>query len=142
LEKETAFVNDIISKVNGNEKLVGIGSVIVIASFILGIVTFRFVGFLSLPCAVISLVVLFLKYSPDSKVEWPIPVPLILVILGGIATFSAAWGLFWSLIGGLFSLIGFDVVWALIGVVLSAAILLGSAMMLFGGYKEYQVKTA
>ena len=139
-------MNDILSKLNANEKMVGIGSIIVIASFILGIFTLRFVGFLQLPCGVLSIVVLFLKYSPDAKFEWPVPVPLILVILGGIATVFAALGVLFGipffLLDTLINASGMNIFLGLIGLVLSIAILVGSGMMLLGGYKEYQVKPA
>ena len=137
-------MNDIMTRINANDRLVGLGAVILIVSWMLGIVTFRFVGFWTLPFAVIALVILFLKYSPDAKFEWPVPVALILLILGALATFGAAWGFFWAVIGVLIdTALGFNAIGFVLNFALSIAILVGAGLMLYGSYKEYNVtKTA
>jgi hypothetical protein len=68
------------------------------------------------------------------------------VILGGIATVFAALGVLFGipffLLDTLINASGMNIFLGLIGLVLSIAILVGSGMMLLGGYKEYQVKPA
>jgi predicted metal-binding membrane protein len=134
-------VNDIMTKINANERMVGLGAIIVIIASLFGIFTLYFGGFFGLPCAVIALVVIFLKYSPNTKIDWPIPVPLILVILGGLATLSAAFGMLFGLLELLtIFAFGANVIWLFLHFILSAAVLVGAGMMFFGGYKEYQTK--
>jgi hypothetical protein len=140
MEKEAKPVNDIMAKINANERMVGLGAIIVIIASLFGIFTFYFGGFFGLPCAVIALVVLFLKYSPNTKIDWPIPVPLILVILGGLAALSAAFGLLFALLGLVVIALGDNVIWAFLHLIFSAAVMAGAGMMFFGGYKEYQTK--
>jgi hypothetical protein len=142
MEKETKPVNDIMAKINANERMVGLGAIIVIVASLFGIFTLYFGGFFGLPCAVIALVVIFLKYSPNTKIDWPIPVPLILVILGGLATLSAAFGMLFGLLDLAFIAFGANVIWLFLHFILSAAVLVGAGMMFFGGYKEYQTKPA
>jgi hypothetical protein len=130
-------VQEIWAKFNANERLVGIGAVVIIVSWIVGLVgSYGFgTSIVALLGAIAALVVLYLKYSPTSNVTWPAPVPVILLTIGivvGIVQLIALLQLL-SLFGAL-SLFG-----GIFALYLIAAIgtIVGAAIMLWGSYQEW-----
>jgi hypothetical protein len=128
-------VNDIMAKINANEKLVGIGSIIVIVGWIVGVGSYGAGGgIFSIGSAVAALVIIYLKYAPNTNITWPAPIPLILLILGGVC-----------LLGGILSTLamlawistpwgGLFITW----IIEPVALLVGGAIMTYGAYKEYK----
>jgi hypothetical protein len=137
MEKEALLVNEIMAKVNGSEKLVGIGAIIVIVGWVIGIGSFGLGGgFLSIAAAVAALVLIYLKYAPNTGITWTAQIPLILLICGGIC-----------LLGGIFSVLAM-LAWLSIAVwaglfwftwfVEPICLLVGGALMTYGGYQDYK----
>jgi hypothetical protein len=87
---------------------------------------------------VAALVLIYLKYAPNTNITWPAPVSLFLLICGGIC-----------LLGGIFSTLAmlawlgiaaaFGVAW-LGWIVQPIALLVGGAIMTYSAYQDYKVK--
>jgi hypothetical protein len=130
-------VQEIWAKFNPNERLVGIGALVIIVSWIVGIVgSYGFgTSILALLGAIAALVVLYLKYSPTSNVTWPAPIPVILLAIAAVVGVVELLALLQllsilgalSLFGGIFALY----LIAAIGTVV------GAAIMLWGSYQEW-----
>jgi hypothetical protein len=117
------------NKLNANERLVGIGAVILIISAIVGL-TSSFgmgVGTLALLGAIAVLVIYYLKYSPTQNITWPMPLQtIVLAISAVVAVVSILTALpYLRDIGSLFGL-------SLIGAVV------GAVVMAWGAWQEYQ----
>jgi len=116
------------NKLNANEKLVMYGAALVVVAFLLGTAGGGF-GSASgdLLAAIAVTVVYWLKYSPN-KINWPAPVPTIIVVIAGIsAVFALLGALAW--IGFLgFGLYG-------IAIIVNA---IGCGIIFYGAWKEYQ----
>jgi hypothetical protein len=109
LEKEALDVlNEILAKVNPREKLIGIGAIVFLVGWLVGLllasVSYNYgvgsvsanvfnesggtgLGFLGVVAAVAALAVLYLKYAPNmqGKVTWPQPIPVILLVISAVA---------------------------------------------------------
>jgi hypothetical protein len=104
LEKEALDVlNEILAKLTKNEKLIGIGAVVVAVAWVLGLVITsgwygasgsQTTGLLALAAAVAAVVVLYLKYAPNTNITWPAPLPTIFLVLAAVAGVAALIGLF------------------------------------------------
>jgi hypothetical protein len=132
-------VQEIWAKFNANERLVGIGALVIIVSWIVGLVGSYGLGtnILALLGAIAVLVVLYLKYSPTSNVTWPAPVPVILLAITAVVGVVELLGLLQLLsILGALSLFG-----GIFALYLLAAIgtIVGAAIMLWGSYQEWSV---
>jgi hypothetical protein len=116
------------NKLNANEKLVMYGAGIVVIAFLLGAVGGGFgSGSGDLIAAIIVAVIYWLKYSPN-KINWPAPVPTIVLVVAGIAAIFALLGLLtW------FGFLGFGLYG--IGLLVNAV---GCGVMAYGAWKEYQ----
>jgi hypothetical protein len=126
-----------MSRLNANERMALWGSLIV---FILSLIG---TSWLSLILSAAVVVVYYLKYSPTSKITWPIQVELINVALAGIVGLLAVLGLLAVVgFGGLFGALGFG--FGLFGgvyflvLILAVVNAIGAAMMVLGTYREYQ----
>lgn len=121
------------NKLNANERLVAIGAVIVIISWIVGAAGAFGIGsgILSLLGAIAVLVIYYLKYSPTSSVTWPMPVQTIVLVISGIMALLAVIGLIgWlGVLGGL----GFGLYF--ISVIGGAV---GAVIMAWGAWQDYQ----
>src|SRR5215208_460711 len=75
------------NKLNANERLAAIGAAVVIVSWIVSLVGAFGLGSgtITLLCAIGVVAVYYLKYSPTQNVNWPAPVPLIVLALSGLA---------------------------------------------------------
>lgn len=134
------MLNEILGKMNSNEKLIGLGAIVVAIAWIIGLGSYGVasggsVGFLSLLCAAAAVVVIYLKYAPDTKINWPAPIPLILLILGGVCA-----------LGGLLVVLAL-MQWSWVGMPVTAwlaaiGILVGGAIMTYAAYMEYSKKPA
>jgi hypothetical protein len=129
-------VNDIMSKINANERMVGIGAIVVIVGWVIGLGSFGVGGgIFSIGAAVAALVLIYLKYAPNTNINWPAPVSLFLLICGGLC-----------LLGGILSTLAM-LAWLGIGVwggffaitwiIQPIALLVGGAIMTYAAYKEY-----
>jgi membrane associated rhomboid family serine protease len=129
------MVQEIWQKFNANERLVAIGAVIVIVAWLVGIVVGYGFGAstIGLLGAIGVLVVYYLKYAPNQNINWPAPIPTIVL---GIAAIAALLILIQAL-----SILRFlDGADALVAV----GSIIGGALMAWGAWQEYQAmpKTA
>jgi len=126
-------VQEVWAKFNSNERMIGIGAVVVIAGWIIGLVSPFGVGAntLALIAAIAALAVLYLKYAPSSNVNWPAPTGVILLGISAVAAIVALFGLTWLYFGGLY-------------LIAALATIVGAALMAWGSYQEWQAsqKTA
>lgn len=129
------MVQEIWAKFNANERLVGIGAVVVIASWLVGLVSaFGFgVGTLPLLGAVAVLAIYWLKYSPNQNVNWPAPIPLLVLGISGVVAVLAVLNVLpWlTALGFMTSFFGL----ATLAVVATAV---GAVIMAWGAWQEYQ----
>jgi hypothetical protein len=124
----TAFWN----KLNANEKLVGYGIIVILVSWLIGLVLGGGIGSSwSFVAAIVVAVIYWLKYAPNQSITWPAPIPLIVLVISGIAALLSILGLL-SLLG----LLGFLGIGFLIAVLGNA---IGAGMMAYGAWKEYQL---
>jgi hypothetical protein len=161
LEKEALEVlNEIIAKLGKNEKLIGIGAVVVAVAWLLGLIITsgwygssgaQTTGLLAVAAAVVAVVVLYLKYAPNTNITWPAPITTILLGAGAVAAIAGVLGLLQAVmydpfggitgLGALASQYGagkpITIYLAAIGVVA------GGAVMAYGAYLDYTAsKTA
>jgi hypothetical protein len=124
-------LQEIWNKFNPRERLIGAGSALVIVAWIVGLVTYFGYGLttLALLSAIASIVILYLKYAPNTNVTLPAPRSLILVALGGLALLFVA-------IDFLRELAFFTTGDAITGI----AMLIGAGLMAWGGWQEYQLE--
>ena len=124
----TAFWN----KLNANEKLVGYGIIIILASWLIGLVLGGGIGSSwAFVAAIVVAVIYWLKYAPNQSITWPAPIQLIVLVIAGIAALLSILGLF-----GLLGVLGFLGIGFLIAVLGNA---IGAGLMAYGAWKEYQV---
>ena len=123
-------VQEFWKKLNANEKMVMYGAAIVVVAFLVGLVGSYGFGSAStdLIAAIAIAVIYWLKYSPN-KINWPAPVPTIVLVIAGIAAFFAILAAL-TTIGLLF---GFGLFG--ISLIINA---IGCAIMAWFAYKEYQ----
>ena len=95
-------LNEILAKMNQNEKLIGLGAIVAVIGWIFGLILTsswysasgaQTLGLLAVVAAVVAVVVLYLKYT-NSTMTWPLPLSLILLILGAVVGVVALIGLF------------------------------------------------
>jgi hypothetical protein len=117
-------------KLNSNEKMVMYGAIIVVVAFLIGVAGSYGFGTAStdLIAGIVIAVLYWLKYSPN-KINWPVPLETIVVVIAGI---SALFALLAAL-GALAFLFAFGL--SGIAVLVNAV---GCAMMAWFAYKEYQ----
>ncbi|MFL5755664.1 MAG: hypothetical protein ACJ77N_05120 [Chloroflexota bacterium] len=124
------------NKLNPNERLVGIGALVVIVAWVVGLVIGGAFGTstIALLGAIAALAILWLKYAPNQQITWPAPVPTLLLAIGAISAILAVIAaLGWLSAFGGFSFFG--------GAILVAvAMAVGSIIMAWGAWVEYQVQ--
>ena len=127
-----AQVQEVWNKLNPRERFTTFGVGMVVVGFLLGVLSYSAGGTtLSLLAALAVLVVFYLKYSPTSNVNWPAPVPTIVLGLSVVALIAAAlevlrWVSF--ILNNLFGL------WS-VGTII---ILVGTIVMVWQSWIEYQ----
>ena len=121
------------AKFNKNERNVSFGAAIVLIAWIVGLVGYGGFGveFLGALGAAAVLVIYYLKYAPNQNIQWPVPIPTIVLIISAIIGISAILGLIRIL--GILSFAGF------LGIYFIAllAVTAGGVLMLFGAWQEY-----
>jgi hypothetical protein len=118
------------NKLNANERIVAIGAVVVIISWLVGLTsTFGFVGVgsVQLIAAIAVLVIYYLKYSPTQSITWPAPVQTIVLAISAIAAVLAIIG----------ALPGLALIATLYGISLIGT-LVGAVLMAWGAWQDYQ----
>jgi hypothetical protein len=127
-----AQVQEVWNKLNPRERYTTFGVGMVVVGFLLSVLDYSAGGTtLSLLAALGVLVVFYLKYSPSSNVNWPAPVPTIVLGLSVVALIAAAlevlrWVSF--ILNNLFGLWSFGTI----------IILVGTIVMVWQSWLEYQ----
>ncbi len=82
---------EIWAKFTKNERLVSFGAAIVLIGWLLGAISsYGFgIGFLSALGAIAVLAIYYLKYAPNSNIQWPAPVPVIVLVISAIIAIVA-----------------------------------------------------
>jgi hypothetical protein len=122
------------NKLNANERVVGIGAIVVIASWLVAVATGgAFGASLALLGAVAVLVIYYLKYSPTQNVNFPAPVPTLVLIVSGIAAAVAV-------LGALNIVTAFGAFASFLGLLVLSVIgtAVGAVVMAWGAWQEYQ----
>jgi hypothetical protein len=120
------------NKLNANERLVGIGAIVVIVGYIVSVAGSYGVvsgNTLALLGALAVLVIYYLKYTPTSNVNWPAPIQTIVLAISAIVAILA-------IIAGLPALgliAGFGLY--VLGLLATAV---GGVIMAWGAWQEYQ----
>ncbi len=147
------MLNEILAKMNQNEKLIGLGAVIAVIGWVFGLILTsgwygssgaQTLGLLAVAGAIVAIVVLYLKYSPTSTVAWPLPLTMILLILGAVVAVAALIGLFQAFTfdpcGGLCNSILGQYVNNAKPITLylaTIAVLVGGGLMVYAAYMEW-----
>jgi hypothetical protein len=121
------------NKLNANERMVAIGAAVVVVSWLVGVVSgWGFgIGILPLLAAIGVVVVYYLKYAPNQSVNWPAPIPLIVLGIAGVAALLAVlYALQWLTAIGLFGFGLFTLA------ILGTAV--GAVVMAWFAWQEYQ----
>lgn len=117
-------------KLNGNEKMVMYGAIIVVIAFVLSFADrFGYGGYgtYDLVTAIAIVVLYWLKYAPSQSIKWPVPIQTIVLAIAGISAIFAVLTLLLvlSIVGSLSGIV------AIINAV-------GCGMMAYFAWKEYQ----
>ena len=85
------MVQEIWQKFNANERMAAIGAGIVVVAWIIGIASPYGIGAstVALLGAIALLAVLYLKYAPNQNINWPAPIPVLLLAISGIVALIA-----------------------------------------------------
>jgi hypothetical protein len=127
-----AQVQEVWNRLNPRERFTTFGVGLVVVGFLLSVLDYSAGGTtLSLLAALGVLVVFYIKYSPNSNVNWPAPVPTIVLGLSVVALIAAAleflrWISF--ILNNLFGLYSFGTI----------IILVGTIVMVWQSWIEYQ----
>ena len=127
-----AQVQEVWNKLNPRERFTTFGVGVVVVGFLLSVLDYSAGGTtLSLLAALGVLVVFYIKYSPTANVNWPAPVPTIVLGLSAVALVAAAlevlrWVSF--ILNNLFGLWSFGTI----------IILVGTIVMVWQSWLEYQ----
>jgi hypothetical protein len=119
------------NKLNANERLAGIGAIVVIVGFIVSLLgAYGFGGnTLALLGAIAVLAIYFLKYSPTQTMTWPAPIPTIVLAISAITAILSILGALPAL--GLLGGLGLYTLGAIVAVI-------GAIIMVWGAWQEYQ----
>jgi hypothetical protein len=131
-----AQVQEVWNKLNPRERFTTFGVGMVVVGFLLSVLDYSAGGTtLSLLAALGVLVVFYLKYSPSSNVNWPAPVPTIVLGLSVVALIAAALEVLRWVSFILNNLLG---LWSA-GTII---ILVGTIVMVWQSWLEYQAQPA
>ena len=109
-------MNDILAKLSAGEKLFGLGALVTIVAWVLGLLLSSKsvcyegfgqkicgdsvnyfthghgtdLGLIALIGAIVGIVVLYIKNAPNMKVNWPAPLPVIMLGIAGAVLIAAA----------------------------------------------------
>lgn len=128
-------MQEIWQKFNANERLVGIGAIVILIAWIVGIVSPYGIGAstISLLGALAVLAIYYLKYAPNQNINWPAPIPtLVLGISAVVALLAVLTALQWLGVG-----LGF---YGGLGIVAILGQAVGAVIMVWGAWQEYQAQ--
>jgi hypothetical protein len=123
------------NKLNPRERLSGIGAVLLILSWLIGLVSYGAgAGTIGLLGAIAVLGIFYVKYTPTMNVTWPAPVSLIVLAISAIVGLLALIDLLnlVRILGFISSFVAGIIVTLLLEVV-------GAGLMLWGAWQEYQI---
>jgi len=124
-------------KLNANERMVGTGAIVVLVAWLVGVVTGGGIGASwSFIAALAVLAIYWLKYAPNQQINWPAPIPTIVLVVGGLAAIFGLLGLLTALsfLGAIGVFGGF-----FLGYVAALIVnAIGAGMMGLGAWREYQ----
>jgi len=132
-------IQQVWGKLNANERMASIGALLVLVAFVLGIVFGGFLGMggtgiVGVLTAIALVVVYYLKYSPDTKITWPAPIPVVAFAIGGITGVVALLAIL-GIIGILGVLAAYGGFTYLLAPIVNVV---GAGMMGWFTYKEWQ----
>jgi len=157
LEKEALHVlNEILAKLTQNEKLIGIGAAIVAVAWLLGVLITdswysasgaQTMGLLAVVAAAVAVVILYLKYAPNTNITWPAPLPVIFLVVAAVAGVVALFGLLQAFtydpFGGYGNLVGVKISKPIMIYVAAAGVVVGAGLMVYAAYLDWTAsKTA
>ena len=145
------MLNEILAKLTQNEKMIGIGAVVVAVAWVLGVIITdswysasgaQTMGLIAVVAAVAAVVVLYLKYAPNTNITWPAPVPVVLLVIAVIAGVLALIGLFQAFtydpFKGLGGVLGTYAVSKPITIYLAAGgVAVGAGLMCYAAYMDW-----
>ena len=145
------MLNEIIAKLTKNEKLIGIGAAVVAVAWVLGLVITsgwygssgaQMTGLLAVLAAAAAVVVLYLKYAPNTNITWPAPLPVILLGIAAVAGAAALIGLLQAFtydpFGGYGALISQYGGGKPVTIYLAAAgVVVGAGLMVYAAYLDW-----
>ena len=125
------MVQEIWQKFNANERMVATGAVVVIVAWLVGLVVGYGVGAstIGLLGAIVVLAIYYLKYAPNQNINWPAPIPTIVLAVAAIA--------------GLLILIQVLQILRFLDaadLIVAVASIIGGALMAWGAWQEYQAQ--
>jgi hypothetical protein len=123
------------AKLNPRERMAATGALVVVAAWIVGLVGRFGIGTGSIPllAAVAVLVIYYLQYSPSQEINWPAPVPTLVLGISAVAALLAIvsaieWLGIMGVLGGFFAA-------SILSVIATAV---GAGLMAYGAWQEYQ----
>jgi hypothetical protein len=127
-----AQVQEIWNKLNPRERLSAIGAGLIILGFLVSLTSYGVgAGSIALIGAIAVLAIFYLKYAPNSNVNWPAPVSLIVLGISAVVALLVLLDLLRVL-----GVLGFFGATAIVAILLGAA---GAVVMVWGAWQEYQV---
>jgi hypothetical protein len=121
------------NKLNAAERMAGIGAIVVIVAGLLGLVSsYLFgTGWLPLLGGIAVLVIYYLKYNSTSNINWPAPIPTIVLVISAIVAVIA--------ILSTLSLLSFITAFgSALGSLALIGTLVGAVIMVWGAWQDYQ----
>jgi hypothetical protein len=149
-------LNEILAKLTQNEKLIGIGAAIVAVAWLLGVLITdswysasgaQTMGLLAVVAAAVAVVILYLKYAPNTNITWPAPLPVIFLVVAAVAGVVALFGLLQAFtydpFGGYGNLVGVKISKPIMIYVAAAGVVVGAGLMVYAAYLDWTAsKTA
>jgi hypothetical protein len=126
-----AQIQEMWSKLNANERLVSYGAIIVLISWLVGLISGGAFTY-GIITAILVLVIYWLKYAPNQSVTWPLPVPTLVLVITGISALLVILSVLPLL--GVLGFFGYGGLW----LISLLADLVGVIVMAYGAWREYQ----
>jgi hypothetical protein len=163
LEKEARLVlNEILAKLNMNEKMIGGGAIVVVIGWILGLILTgsgagvgygsvswygssgaQTMGLISVIAAIAAIVVIYLKYAPNMKITWPAPIEVVELSIAAVVGLVALYLLWTNFSNSSVVSVcnGFSGCpsWPMTDWIAVIGVVAGAAVMLLGAYQEWAV---
>ncbi len=158
------MLNEILAKLNQNEKMIGGGAALLILGWLIGflLATVSYagfaggnvfnesggtgLGFLALIGAIALIVILYLKVAPNQNINWPAPLALIEIVIAAIVGLIALYLLWqnwshsndWNSVTSLCGLAGTACPsWPITDWIAVLLVVVGAGVSLYGAYMEW-----